>query len=145
MVTLCFYMEKKINYQQILLSKLEEIKKKGEKPTLCLHACCGPCFTIPYEIIKGFFKITVIYNNSNIYPKEEHDRRLAEFKRYIEDIKAHLEFVEFPYDNLTYNKDLEPLADDYEGHERCRICFRKRLRQMQEESIPSLVSDAEPW
>ena len=122
-------MENKINYQQILLQKLEELKEKGVKPRLCLHACCGPCFTLPYEIIKDYFDITVIYNNSNIYPKEEHDRRLAEFKRYIEDIGAHLEFVEFPYDNLTYNKDLEPLADDYEGHERCRICFRKRLRQ----------------
>lgn len=122
-------MENKINYQQILLQKLEEIKEKGEKHRLCLHACCGPCFTLPYEIIKDYFDITVIYNNSNIYPKEEHDRRLTEFKRYIEDIGAHLEFVEFPYDNLTYNKDLEPLADDYEGHERCRICFRKRLRQ----------------
>lgn len=122
-------MEKKINYQQILLSKLQEIKAKDEKPTLCLHACCGPCFTIPYEIIKGFFKITVIYNNSNIFPKEEHDRRLEEFKRYIKEINADVEFIEFPYDNLTYNKDLEPRADDKEGHERCRICFRKRLRQ----------------
>ena len=25
--------------------------------------------------------------------------------------------------------DLEPRASDKEGHERCRICFRKRLRQ----------------
>ncbi len=122
-------MEKKINYQQILLSKLQEIKENRKKPTLCLHACCGPCFTIPYEIIKGVFKITVIYNNSNIYPKEEHDRRLEEFKRYIKEINADVEFIEFPYDNLTYNKDLEPRADDKEGHERCRICFRKRLRQ----------------
>lgn len=122
-------MEKKINYQQILLSKLQEIGKNGQKPTLCLHVCCGPCFTIPYEIIKDFFKITVIYNNSNIYPQEEHDRRLEEFKRYIKEIGADIELVEFPYDNLTYNKDLEPRANDKEGHERCRICFRKRLRQ----------------
>ena len=122
-------MEKKINYQQILLSKLQEIKEKGEKPTLCLHACCGPCFTIPYEIIKGFFKITVIYNNSNIYPKEEYDRRLEEFKRYIKEINADVVFIEFPYDNLTYNKDLEPFANQREGMDRCRLCFRKRLGQ----------------
>ena len=122
-------MEKKINYQQILLSKLQDIKKLDHKPRLCLHACCGPCFTIPYEIIKDYFDITVVYNNSNIYPKEEHDRRLEEFKRYINEIGADIKLVEFPYDNLTYNKDLEPRANDKEGHERCRICFRKRLRQ----------------
>ena len=122
-------MEEKINYQKFLLEKLEELKASGIKPRLCLHACCGPCFTLPYEMIKDYFDITVIYNNSNIYPKEEHDRRLEEFKRYIKDIGAHLEFVEFPYDNATYNKDLEPYADYPEGFERCRVCFRKRLRQ----------------
>ena len=125
----CSYMEEKINYQKFLLEKLEELKASGIKPRLCLHACCGPCFTLPYEMIKDYFDITVIYNNSNIYPKEEHDRRLEEFKRYIKDIGAHLEFVEFPYDNATYNKDLEPYSDYPEGFDRCRICFRKRLRQ----------------
>ena len=97
-------MEKKIHYQNILLKKLEEIEKSGRKPRLCLHACCGPCFTIPYELIKNHFEITIVFNNSNIYPKEEHDRRLAEFKRYIKEINADVKFVEFPYDNLTYNK-----------------------------------------
>lgn len=127
--TLCSYMEAKINYQEKLIDLLENLRKNGVKPRLCLHACCGPCFTLPYEIIKDYFDITVIYNNSNIYPEEEHNRRLAEFKKYVKDIGAKIEFVEFPYDNITYNKDLEPWANDYEGHERCRICFRKRLRQ----------------
>ena len=122
-------MDQKINYQDILIDTLADLAQKGQKPKLCLHACCGPCFTLPYEIIKDYFDITVIYNNSNIYPKEEYERRLSEFKHYIKEIGAKLEFIEFPYDNLTYNKDLEPLANDYEGNERCRVCFRKRLRQ----------------
>ena len=129
LVIQCSYMEKKINYQTILLQKLDEIKGKEPKPKLCLHACCGPCFTIPFEIIKDYFDITVVYNNSNIYPKEEHDRRLEEFKRYIKEIGANIKLVEFPYDNLTYNKDLEPYADQREGMDRCRVCFRKRLGQ----------------
>ena len=129
LVTQCSYMERKINYQEKLLNLLENLRKNGIKPKLCLHACCGPCFTLPYEIIKDYFDITVIYNNSNIYPEEEYHRRLDEFKSYIESIGAKIEFVEFDYDNTTYNKDLEPLANDYEGHERCRVCFRKRLKQ----------------
>ena len=122
-------MEKKINYEKILEKTLQELDESKQKPKLLLHACCGPCFTIPYEIIKGRFDITIIYNNSNIYPEEEYRRRLEEFKRYIHEINADVKFIEFPYDNLNYNQDLEPLANDKEGHTRCRICFEKRLRQ----------------
>lgn len=123
----CSSMEKKINYQKGFQKTLQNLDENKLKPTLLLHACCGPCFTIPYELIKGHFDITIIYNNSNIYPKEEYVRRLEEFKRYIKEINADVKFIEFPYDNETYNKDLEPRANDKEGHERCRICFRKRL------------------
>ena len=122
-------MENNKNYQNLLLKELENIKKQGKKPKLLLHACCGPCFTIPYEILKDFFKITILYNNSNIYPKQEHDRRLMELKKYLSDLKADIEIIETNYDNDTYNLDLEPRADDKEGHERCRICFSKRLKE----------------
>lgn len=120
-------MENNKNYQKILIKTLEEIKAKGLKPKLLLHACCGPCFTIPFEILKDYFEITIMFNNSNIYPQEEHDRRLQEFKKYLSDIDAKVNFIEAPYDNENYNKILEPRKDDKEGHERCRICFRKRL------------------
>ena len=122
-------MENRKNYQKYLEIELENIKKTGKKPKLLLHACCGPCFTIPHEIIKDYFDITILYNNSNIYPKEEHDRRLAELKKYLSDIGVKIEVIETKYDNDSYNLDLEPRKDDKEGHERCRICFRKRLKE----------------
>ena len=120
-------MQKNKNFQNELLLVINDIKKLGYKPKLLLHACCGPCFTIPYEILKDYFDITVIYNNSNIYPKEEHDRRVSEFKRYLYEISADIKIIEIPYDNVTYNEDLMPYKDLPEGHERCRVCFRKRL------------------
>jgi len=120
-------MQRNRNYQKEFYKTLETLKETGKKPKLLLHACCGPCFTIPFEELKNFFEITVIFNNSNIYPKEEHDRRLEEFKKYIKDINAGIKILEFPYDNLTYNMDLEPYKNLPEGHERCRVCFRKRL------------------
>ena len=128
LVTQCSSMENNKNYQKLLQKELEIIKNSGKKPKLLLHACCGPCFTIPYEILKNHFDITIIYNNSNIYPPEEHDRRLNELKKYLVDIGSDIKVIEFPYDNETYNLDLEPRAADKEGHERCRICFRKRLK-----------------
>lgn len=120
-------MEKKINYQKELQKVLKNIEKLPNKPKLLLHACCGPCFTIPFENLKDYFDIALIYNNSNIYPEEEHNRRLNELKRYLLDVSPTIKIVEVDYDNTTYNIDLEPYKDLPEGHERCRICFRKRL------------------
>ena len=122
-------MENNKNYQKLLEKELQNIKNSGKKPRLLIHACCGPCFTIPYEILNQYFEITILYNNSNIYPKEEHDRRLNELKKYVKDIGANLKIIETEYDNDKYNLDLEPRAADKEGHERCRICFRKRLKE----------------
>ena len=126
----CLYMEEtKINYQKELQKLLQNLNNNGKKPSLLLHVCCGPCFTYPYELIKDYFKITIIYNNSNIYPEEEYNRRLNELKKYLTDIDSGIEVIEFPYNNATYNKDLEPFANQREGMDRCRLCFRKRLGQ----------------
>ena len=121
--------ETKINYQKELQKLLQNLNNNGKKPSLLLHVCCGPCFTYPYELIKDYFKITIIYNNSNIYPEEEYNRRLNELKKYLTDIDSGIEVIEFPYNNATYNKDLEPFANQREGMDRCRLCFRKRLGQ----------------
>ena len=126
----CLYMEEtKVNYQKELQKLLQNLNNNGKKPSLLLHVCCGPCFTYPYELIKDYFKITIIYNNSNIYPEEEYNRRLNELKKYLTDIDSGIEVIEFPYNNATYNKDLEPFANQREGMDRCRLCFRKRLGQ----------------
>ena len=125
----CLSMENNRNFAKLMAKELDLIKESGRKPKLLLHACCGPCFTIPYENIKDYFDITILYNNSNIYPKEEHDRRLNELKKYLSDLGVKIRVIETKYDNDLYNKDLEPRKDDKEGHERCRICFRKRLKE----------------
>ena len=126
----CSFMEEtKINYQKEQEQLLKKLVESNEKPTLLLHVCCGPCFTYPYELIKDYFNITIIYNNSNIYPEEEFNRRLNELKGYLKAISADIKVVEFDYDNVTYNKDLEPYAEQREGMDRCRLCFRKRLGQ----------------
>ena len=120
-------MQKNINFHQSFNNVLTVVRKNNKKPKLLLHVCCGPCFTIPHELLKDDFDITIIYSNSNIYPKEEHDRRLDELKKYLHDIHSSINVIELPYDNQNYNKDLEPYGDLPEGHERCRICFRKRF------------------
>lgn len=117
------------NYAKMMEVELGRISKES-KPKLLLHVCCGPCFTIPYEEIKDYFDVTIFYNNSNIYPKSEHDRRLNELKRYLSEMHYDIPIIESPYDNEKFNIDLEPFKDLPEGHERCRICFRKRLGEL---------------
>ena len=121
--------ETKINYNKEFEKVIKKVVDLPKKPKLLLHVCCGPCFTYPYTMIKDYFDITIIYNNSNIYPEEEYLRRLNELKKYLSDINSGIKVIEFPYDNKTYSKDLEPFAEQREGMDRCRLCFRKRLSQ----------------
>jgi len=119
----------KINYNDEFLKELDLIKSKNYKPTLLLHVCCGPCFTYPYELLKDYFRITIFYNNSNIFPEAEYHRRLTELKKYLKAINADISIIEPPYDNDAYNVDLLPYADQKEGGDRCKICFAKRLEK----------------
>jgi len=118
----------KKNYDKLMWSQINEIKEKGNKPNLLLHVCCGPCSTIPLKILKPYFNITIFYSNSNIYPKEEYLRRLNELKRYLIDSKNNdIHIVEYQYNYEEYIKDLIPYKELKEGHERCRMCFKKRF------------------
>ena len=82
---------KKNNYHTKMLDIISSLG--NNKPKLLLHVCCGPCFTIPYEYLKDHFKITLYFNNSNIYPYEEYKRRLDELKRYCFEINADIDIV----------------------------------------------------
>jgi len=122
-------MANKINFY---LKSLEELTKiEGQRPRLLLHSCCGPCATFPVKFLSDYFDVTILFNNSNIYPKAEHDRRLDELKRFVvlfnEEYHRSVKVMEHPYDNDNYNKDLQPFADDPEGLTRCVICYSKRM------------------
>lgn len=140
-------MEKKINYQKILddlLAGLESEQKQADfsqhapKPTLLLHACCGPCSSYVLEYLSKYFQITVLYYNPNIYPQEEYERRLAELKKLYEVFPPALDtgvkVVECEYDPEQFYDAVgvrgEPeLATEPEKGERCRRCYKFRLER----------------
>ena len=122
-------MEKKINYQKILQNKIKSIQNLNKKPTLLLHVCCGPCSTIPLKELDPYFDITLMFNNSNIYPKQEHDRRYEELLKFIAHNYPHIKVIFKEYDNDSFNELLTPYGDMPEGHERCRVCFKNRLNE----------------
>lgn len=116
---------KKNNYHTQMLDIIDNLDRKDHK--LLLHACCGPCFTIPYEYLKNNFKVDIYFNNSNIYPYDEYKRRLEELKRYTKEIDADVEIIIKDYDNENYMKELMPLKEEKEGSNRCFLCYKKRL------------------
>lgn len=126
-------MENKINYYKKSQQILDEIKKCPAKPTLLLHACCGPCSTFPLKFLCPYFKVTIFFNNSNIYPLDEYNRRLEELKRFLtyfeRDYGHHVDLIVTPYDNENYMNDLEPYKNQPEGQTRCFICYEKRMDQ----------------
>lgn len=133
MVIQCLFMEIKTNYYLIGEDILKQIDKSLKKPKLLLHACCGPCSTYPLTYLCPHFEVTIFFNNSNIYPKAEYDRRLEELKKFLilfeNDYGYKVNIVQTEYNNEKYNIDLEPYKDLPEGSTRCYICFNKRMNE----------------
>ena len=120
-------------YYRIMEESLKEIKKESKKPTLLLHSCCAPCNAYPLELLVEYFDLTLMYNNSNIYPEKEYIRRLDELKKYVDFINnkynVQIKLIETPYNNLEYNKILEPFKDQKEGMDRCKLCYKTRMNE----------------
>ena len=134
-----------MNYQKELDALLNAFPAETTvKPSLLLHACCGPCSSYVLEYLFKYFDITVFYYNPNIYPQEEYQRRLAELRKLYETFPPALEgkvkVVEEAYDPEDFYKAVgtreEPeLADEPEKGERCRRCYEFRLRRAFEYAV----------
>ncbi|MFA5283711.1 MAG: epoxyqueuosine reductase QueH [Bacilli bacterium] len=124
-------MDRKNNYYQESLAEIEELKKAGKKPSLLLHVCCGPCSCFPLTFLCPYFDVTILYNNSNIYPEEEYNRRLDSLKTLLREMNRDYGFliplIVAPYDHENYIKSLTPYKDEKEGQKRCEICYAKRI------------------
>jgi hypothetical protein len=96
-----------------------------------LHACCAPCGG---GFIKRDPSVAVFFSNSNIYPKNEYDKRLAEVKRVAEKFGA--EVIEDRYDHGDWLKAVAGKTGNPpvggEGGKRCEECFAYRLSRAAE-------------
>ena len=123
----------KTNYYLVSQNELKRIQKQreetGRKPRLLLHVCCAVCACAPLEWLSEAFDLTLFFNNSNIAPKAEYDRRLEELKRYLAESGILAELIVLPYDHEEYMKPLRPMASDPEGFGRCFFCYAVRMRE----------------
>ena len=123
--------QQKENYQRILDKTIEQLGKEGKVPSLLLHSCCAPCSSYVLEYLSEYFKITVLYYNPNISPKEEYEARVREQKRLI----GEMDFT-YPVSFLEGNYVPEDFYEMAKGHEndkeRCFLCYEMRLREAAE-------------
>lgn len=126
----------KQNYQIMLDNELKLIEKKGERPSLLLHACCAPCSSYVLEYLNKYFDITVFYYNPNISPKSEFEYRVNEIKRLIGELphENNINFIEGEYDSNLFFDMAKGMENFPEGGERCFKCYELRLRRSAEEA-----------
>lgn len=134
----------KKNYQKELDEIIESLAASAARPSLLLHACCGPCSSYVLEYLSKYFSITILYYNPNIYPEEEYLRRLNELKNFLPRFPAafknNVKFVEQNYDPEEFYSALEiknhpEFADEPEKGERCRRCYEFRLKKAYEYAV----------
>lgn len=111
-----------IHTAQELKSFIEE--PHSCKPKLLLHACCAPCSSAVLELLRDAFDITIFFYNPNIYPKEEYDKRLAEFAKL-----GNYPLIEGPYSPDAFYEDILGMEELPEGSHRCFTCYEIRLEE----------------
>ena len=108
----------------------EEIASLPRRPRPLFHACCGVCCVYPLLLLDQYFEVTVFYANSNIYPLEEYDHRLAELERYLRMIIDHdISLIVPPRRSPSFLSKLAPYGDEKEGGRRCELCYGMRLEE----------------
>lgn len=126
----------KINYQKKLENIIERNKREDILPSLLLHSCCAPCSSYTIEYLSNYFKISVLYYNPNISPREEYEKRKAEQIRLIQSmpVKNDVNFADCDYDCNEFFKIAKGYEDCREGGERCFRCYEQRLRRTAQEA-----------
>ena len=108
------------------------------KGRLLLHVCCAPCCGAIVEALAEAYRaaglepaavsgrVAIFWSNSNIYDKEEYEKRRAEVLRYA--AQYGIEVIDDDYDHAEWQKDVAAGREDApERGPRCLECFRFRL------------------
>lgn len=120
-----------MNYQLELDKVINRIKERpaGIVPKLLIHSCCAPCSSYVLEYLSEYFDITIYYYNPNIYPENEYKRRVMEQEKLIQamPLKNPVLFIKGEYEPAKYYDMIKGHEKDFEGGDRCEICYRMRL------------------
>lgn len=125
----------KRNLHKELCDFINSHKDDVERKKLLLHVCCAPCSTHCLIFLRQYFSLGIFFYNPNIDNKKEYYYRLNEMKKLTdilnkglnEDDKEYISLYEGVYEPDRYHKLVKGHENDFEGGERCGICFELRL------------------
>lgn len=95
--------------------------------TLLLHVCCGPCSIIAIERTKSNHEVVLFFSNSNIYPKEEYEKRLNTAIK-VADI-FNTKIIKDRYNPQDWLNKIKGYENEPEHGIRCNICINYRLER----------------
>ncbi len=107
-----------------------------DPPRLLLHSCCAPCSSSVLEQLAGPFRVTVLYYNPNIYPREEYEFRKAEQQEFIRTypFANPVDFLDCEYEPAQFYEAVKGLEREPERGGRCTVCYRLRLARTAREA-----------
>ncbi len=94
---------------------------------LLLHVCCGPCSIIAIERTKPKYDVVLFFSNSNIYPKEEYEKRLNTAMKVADIFKT--KFNKDRYNPQDWLNQVKGYENEPEHGKRCDICIKFRLER----------------
>lgn len=102
--------------------------------SLLLHICCMPCGVgVVRDLILENYQVTLYFSNSNIFPLEEYEKRLAEVKKIA--LKFNYPLIIDEYNHSDWQTFIKGYENEPERGERCRLCYLKRLKQTYEKAL----------
>ncbi len=97
---------------------------------LLLHTCCACCSAYVIELLKKDYEITLFFSNSNIYPKQEYEKRLENAEKISKIMNVKL--IADEYNHQEWLKTIKGYEQEPEKGKRCEICFRFNLERTAE-------------
>ena len=113
----------KINYDKLMQEEIASLN--GERKSVLLHTCCGPCSSACIERLHNDLDVTVYYYNPNIEPKEEYLKRKETQIGLLKELN--IPYIDADYDNENFREKVKGLETEPEGGARCPVCFKMRL------------------
>jgi len=101
----------------------------GEGQEILLHCCCGPCSTSSIERLLELDWVPILfYQNDNIYPKEEWEKRYKQLEKVAKHYSLKLVGKE-DYNHIAWRAAIKGYEAEPEHGQRCRLCFNYNLNQ----------------
>ena len=116
---------------QEIIAGLDRQRGEALPPRLLLHSCCAPCSSSVLEQLSEHFRVTVLYYNPNIYPREEYLFRKAEQQAFIRrfPFRYPVDFLDCEYEPSQFYEAVKGLEKEPERGSRCTVCYRLRLHR----------------